>query len=372
MKIVSLAVIGVILMCVLTCEGADYAGWAVGSSANGYGTILRTTDSGVTWTRQGGAQGQIAEAYFSSVYAVNPLTAWVVGNAASGYPTIYNTTDGGSTWLRQGSAATLPNVSLGKVIVRGSDIWAVGQDAILHSSDGGTTWANRLPDGYGNIILQGLYTLDGKTVWVSGGNKDGYATLLKSEDAGLHWTRESGGDVSMADHLLGISAADEKNLWAVGGTGSGYIALHTTDGGTKWTTQAGFTGLYDINEVQALNDSEVWIAADNAVYRTTDGGENWNSESAGPYTLDVSAVSALQAWAVVSGSANIGEIWHTSDGGATWDVQGGMPGLSGVSFAVSAVPEPSGGALLAVGTGVFFWVRRRRSTGKSELHSCQR
>ena len=371
MKTLQFAVLGVMLMCAVTCESANYAGWTVGTNAGGYGTILHTANSGVTWTRQG-APGQIADAFLESVYAVNPLTAWVVGGPANGYATIYRTTDGGSTWLRQGSAATLPGTGLGKVIARGNDIWAVGLNAILHSPDGGTTWTNRLPDGYGNITLQGLYTLDGKTVWVSGGsNQDGFATLLKSDDAGLTWARQSGGDVNKADHLLGISAVDEMTLWAVGGTGRGYIALNSIDGGTTWTEQPGFRGLYDINEVQALNDSVVWIAADNAVYWTTDGGENWKIEIAGPYTLDVSAVSVLQAWAVVGGTHdNIGDIWHTSDGGATWEEQGGMtlPSLSGVSFTPSAVPEPSSGVLIAVGAGVFVWRLRRRSGPRHPPH----
>ena len=41
-----------------------YAGWTVGQSWDGYGTILRTTDSGKTWVRQGSAS-LIADAHLN-------------------------------------------------------------------------------------------------------------------------------------------------------------------------------------------------------------------------------------------------------------------------------------------------------------------
>ncbi len=44
-------VIGATLACALSGEGADYAGWTVGHVWGGYGTILRSTDSGVSWSR---------------------------------------------------------------------------------------------------------------------------------------------------------------------------------------------------------------------------------------------------------------------------------------------------------------------------------
>lgn len=165
---------------------AQYAGWAVGDAKDGYGTILRTTDSGSTWTRQGA--GQIADVKMSGVVAVDPFTAWMVG-ASDGYATIYHTTNGGSTWARKGSAADVPPVDLAKVHAFGDNkVWAVGEGTILHTSDGGTTWTNQIPAGYESIVLQGVYTPDGINVWVTGDHNkadpDDYATILKSTNAG--------------------------------------------------------------------------------------------------------------------------------------------------------------------------------------------
>ena len=69
------------------CAGPEsyYAGWAVGNAWNdGYGTILRSSDSGNTWSRQG--VGQIADVSLGSVVAVNPTTAWVVGDPLPDMP----------------------------------------------------------------------------------------------------------------------------------------------------------------------------------------------------------------------------------------------------------------------------------------------
>jgi hypothetical protein len=47
----------------------------VGDSADGYGTILRTTDSGNTWVRQGSTQ-TIPNVHLNAVSAVDDQTAW--------------------------------------------------------------------------------------------------------------------------------------------------------------------------------------------------------------------------------------------------------------------------------------------------------
>lgn len=351
--------IGAILACALNNADADYAGWAVGSLwGDGHATILRTTDSGVTWTRQG--IGQVADVDMSGIVAVDPFTAWALGDSDSGYAAIYHTTDGGLTWDRKGSAVQLPDASLRKIGAFGDNkVWAVGLGAILHSSDGGATWTNQLPAGYESTPLQGVSSPDGVNVWVTGEHKDGYATILKSNDGGQSWTRQIGGDVASADHLLGVSAFDANTAWAVGGVGE-YVVLHTTDGGTTWNRQSGVVGLYDANEVRALSGSTVWTACDNGVFWSTDGGQNWDGSgnhgfAIGPYAMDVSAVDSGQAWVVVHGNLD-GSIWHTPNGGITWAQQGipgaTLPRMQTVSFAPTPIPEPSSAALLALASGL--------------------
>lgn len=329
-----------------------YAGWTVGDSwddgsGTSYGTILRSTDSGETWTRQGA--DQIADVDLVGVFAVDPYTAWVVGNPDNGYATIYHTTDGGITWERKGSADDVPDIPLQKVHAAGDDVWVVGfgrdgqKSAVLHTSDGGTTWTNHIPSEYENVKFQGVYALDSETVWVTGGAAyDGQATILKTIDGGQNWTRQGwdiGGEI---DHILGISAADADTAWAVGGDAS--FLLKTIDGGETWTNEPNPQGgsPYDLNEVYAVSTSTVWVAGDFGIYWSTDGGLSWDKHNAGPYIMGVSAVSSQEAWA--SGTGTDLCIYHTTDSGTTWtriDQLNGvpLPGMNTISFATRPITD---------------------------------
>ncbi|MFH1982331.1 MAG: autotransporter domain-containing protein [Pseudomonadota bacterium] len=318
--------------------GETAYGWTVGRPFNGSGNILYSDDSGQNWTYQG--TGQVANVALSGVFAVNGRTAYVVGDSDSGYGTIYRTTDAGATWTRLGSPTDVPDVELLKVHSFGNQkIWAVGdKGTILNSSDGGATWTNQCPAGYGTVLFQGVTTTDGVHVWATGDTKDGYATILYSDNAGANWTRQSGGDVSLTTHILGIAAADNKRLWAVG---RGAV-LATTDGGATWQL-VNTEGYFDVNEVSLLNASTVWTAVDNAVVWSTDGGANWQRTYGKEFVKGISVISADQAWATSNGDVNRfpGTIYYTADGGATWTQTAigpdgaGLPNLETVSMSTT-------------------------------------
>ncbi len=321
-----------------------YAGWAVGGTRDGYGTILRSTDSGENWIRQG--TGQIANVDMGGVCALDPDIAWVVGYS-DGYAAIYHTTDGGKTWERKGSPADVPDTDLFKVSAPdGAHVWAVGVGTILYSEDSGDSWNNQVPAGYGSVHLQGVSAPDNGTVWVGGGPESGYPVILKSVDGGSTWTRQSGGDVATTgfNHILGISAVDGQTAWAIGGkTDSGsWFILKTTDGGNSWSIQT--RGPHDGNGICAVDESTVWGASDSTISWSFDGGATWGEQLSYEYTMGVSAVNDREAWAV-SYYGWEGSIWHTTDGGTTWTVLTeldgrGIPGLWTVSFSNQTVPPP--------------------------------
>lgn len=322
LKIINATLPLLLAAAVPTAWADPYAGWTVGNRTNGYGTVLRTQDSGTNWTRQGA--GQIADVNLYGVAAVNASTAWAVGDPQGGYATIYRTTDGGAAWVRKGSLTNVPNTELSKVFaISAGEAWAVGMGAILHTSDGGDSWTNRIPTAYKSISFQGICSPDGVNVWATGGSYNGCATILKSGDGGLTWMQQTNGDVSLADHLLGISAVNASTAWTVGGNlGGGYVVLRTSDGGTTWTTNYTF-GFGDANEVSAVNATTVWVACDGQILRSTNRGKDWDAPSSPPFTMGISAVSSKEAWAVVNGeSTRSGSILHTRDGGTTWITQG--------------------------------------------------
>jgi len=341
--------ISLILFLSYFCNGEDYTGWTVGAAYNGYGTIYGTIDSGTTWIRQG--SNQIANANMSGVFAVGPKTAWVVGDVHSNYATVYNTVDGGQTWNRKGFGQTaLLDIPLAKVHVSSSNIWAIGKNAILRSSNNGDLWTNCIPSQYTNILLQGLFSIDGSTVWVSGDgvSTSDFATMLKTTDAGQSWKRQTGGAISNASHLLGISAANTQTLWAVGG--ESYNVLRSDNGGDSWVRQPSNGGYGDANEVFAVDTQTVWVAVDPDIEWTNDGGFSWTNKTTLNYTMGISAVNKQEVWSAVRDPLhNFGYIYHTSNGGGNWDVQvfTNTPFWT-ISFAQEAIPEPGFYLLIAI------------------------
>ena len=357
------AMLAILLLVAAQSKAELYAGWTVGQA----GTIMHTLDSGATWVRQG--SGQVAGVELGGVFAVDATTAWVVGDASAAYATIYQTTDGGGTWVRKGfGQAALSNIDLGKVHVCSNHVWAVGTGAIVHSGDAGATWTNLVPADYQQTHLQGVYTIGGTTVWVTGKgtNASDYASILKSTDIGQTWMRQTGGSITQANHILGIAAADAQTLWAIGG--DDYIVFHTVDGGATWTKQANPGGLGDANEVYAIDTQTVWIVTDNYIGWSTNAGQTWATHHTTEFTMGVSAAGAREAWCASSSAYGFGAVEHTADGGATWDVQIGMSNgvapLWTISFARDPVPEP-GIALLLIGLiGVVGRVGHVRRRGK--------
>jgi len=110
--------------------------------------------------------------------------------------------------------------------------------------------------------MQGVCSPDGVNVWATGGGNSGFATILKSGDAGLTWLRQTNGDVTQAEALLGVSAVDARSVWTVGGNNGGdggYVVLHSSNNGLIWTNLYSF-GFGDANEVSAANINPVhWL-----------------------------------------------------------------------------------------------------------------
>ena len=347
LKLLQFGLIFFSMVCALNSEGAEYAGWTVGMLwSSTQATILRSTDSGVSWTLQG--SGQVAAMPMFGVHAVDANTAWVVGQSDSMGATIYHTTDGGQSWTRMLSATQVPNISvLQKVTTFGdSSIWAVGPGAILHSADSGVTWTNQLPIEYANAPFQGVSTPDGVNVWATGSTLDNLdALILKSSDGGAHWTRQNGPDVQRLVHILDVYSLNANTAFAIGSNGSplAWTVIQTNDGGNTWTgTNQGGPG--DGNAIYAVNESMIWGVTDNNTIWSNNGGVSWSSTGSEFFTMGISAIDSQMAWAVSSSDTGpTGAIQRTTDGGMTWikqiQVSGtNIPALFTVSFAQNPLP----------------------------------
>lgn len=309
------------------------AGWAAGAEDSGYGTILHTSDAGVSWVRQG-TSSTVPTARLTDVCAVSDMACWIVGEADTlhGTAVILRTDDGGATWTNQGtSLRTLSSCSMAAVIsLDGDTAWTVAADTciVLKTTNGGSSWSechvSEIVHGYTSVT-----TYDGINIWCCGRNEGGNTVVEYSPDGGTTWETV---DVSAVSGAVGKPTA----ICAVFGDGL-YLAgtdmmgvLHSGDMGKTWT-QAFVTDI-GILSLEETGD-RVWASGTGGhLLWTADGfATRTDIQPAGSTYSggDVSAVAFLRdgvrgAFAVKSQSGATGAIFYTVDGGGTWSA-GSVP-----------------------------------------------
>jgi photosystem II stability/assembly factor-like uncharacterized protein len=228
---------------------SDRVAWASGSS----GTILRTTDGGVTWQRRSIADGERLD--FRDVDAISAVAAYALSIGPGAASHIYKTSDGGERWELQ-FANTDPKVFLDAMAFwdpeRGlafSDS-VDGQFVLLRTVNGGRAWeriaADRLPPA---LPGEGAFAASGTSVATNGRTLAWIGTtagrILRTTDAGETWsivktpvrTGESAG-------IFSIAFRDTTHGVVVGGDykkerEAAENAAVTNDGGITWSPVKG-------------------------------------------------------------------------------------------------------------------------------------
>lgn len=272
------------------------------------GTILKTTDSGYSWSIfTVDSLENIASFSF-----VNQREGWAVGSPqVPGHSTLLKTSDQGRTWVKQ---AVLPS-GVNSVFFTSRTIgWAV-RNGIYKTIDGGLTWDPQRQDPNYNTLS--CFFLDSLHGWVVGSN--GY--IVKTVDGGDLWERKYLG--SLVDQLLSVYFVSDSVGW-VGGSanlGEAYIAK-TVDGGETWQTQLLSRPVGIIQEIHFANDSSGWgISRNGDVVRSVDGGSNWSQ-----LPVDQAQLNAIHfrngGVGYIAGTQ--GHIFKTTDAGNSWwDVSSG-------------------------------------------------
>jgi photosystem II stability/assembly factor-like uncharacterized protein len=169
----------------------------------------------------------------------------------------------------------------------------------------------------------------GRIGYVGGGSVgDGHGVILKTEDAGLTWTRVGSSELPDVD-LYQVRAIDLSIALAAGMPSGGYgLILKTIDGGATWQrlgTSATIPNV-EMSGIAAVNSRIFWVVgAGGVILKTADGGATWATQEAAGITADFGAVSAVDennAWIIGGPQEGYSVILHTTDGGATWTRQG--------------------------------------------------
>ena len=165
-------------------------------------------------------------------------------------------------------------------------------------------------------------------------------TVIKTVDGGESWNAQ---EVPTDETLRGVCFVDENNGYAVGTNGT---ILHTSDGGKIWTKQSVDT-LDEFRGVVFTDKNNGWATSirpthydwlgyaddwQGSIWHTADGGQTWNKQSL-PENASllnrIEFVDANNGWAVgirlvgydYSWPIHNAVIYHTSDRGLTWQEQ---------------------------------------------------
>lgn len=289
--------------------------WAGGSE----GTLLRTVDGGMTWTRHPvpGAE----ELQFRDIEAFDDQRAVLM---TAGHPArLYLTDDGGKTF-------TLTHESpYEAAFFDGFDFWDKNRGLVMSdpvdgvlllllTEDGGRTWqripAERLPptlDGEAGFAASGtnVAVAGSQLAWVGTGGQA--ARVFRSEDGGESWSVSPTSMASGASSkgIFSIAFRDAKHGLALGGdyqdaeNPAGNIN-RSVDGGKTWQSIRGASpGGHRAGVVHLPGRSKTtWLAVGRAgTDLSFDDGESWESLSTvGFYAADV---------------ADDGTVWAVGDAG---------------------------------------------------------
>lgn len=312
-----------------------YIGWAVGTADKAYGTILYTDNDGLTWTRQG-SPTQTANVPIYDVSAMSDKEVWAVGGSIDGYGLIYHSTSGGGLWVRQGEPGVVPDAAIRSVFaVDYHTAWFAGDNkTVLFSSDDGNTFTKYPLDSIPVVNFTSMAVSGFTMIWIVGNplpgdSVDSTAVVVHSADAGVTWKRQ-GNQNTFPSALYDVSTGNDSVVYIAGYEG----VYKTTDGGLTWQKVLSKTNLA-FRGICALDVNNVWTVGDNnSIYHTLNGGVTWLKVSTPDVTANnyygVTAYDSFRIWITgVSKDTTGGMMLYTRNSGDTWFIQE-YPGSAGL------------------------------------------
>ena len=262
-----------------------------------------------TWLQESLPTG--ATGYGAIAFA-NPRRGWVGTNDGH----IVNTTDGGANWNFQTSPVEGQTTFVEAFFLDSLRGWLAGTGGIIvRTTDGGTNWTSQT-SGIAGTIRSVFFLPDGVTGWLSGN------AFRKTTDGGANWVTATTPPGGVQRH---ITFLDANNGWS--GRYGSPLFYKTIDGGNNWTLLSNVISQFPncITRDFQMTSSQIGYASGfdsigNAwIIKTTDGGTTWQNISPSAYgqVLGIKFLSPTNGWICTTS----GYIFHTTNGGQSWDFQ---------------------------------------------------
>jgi PKD repeat protein len=284
--------------------------WATGydgsvASAPEIQEFTRTTNGGAKWKARS-ISGYTGDG-LAMVYATDSMNAWIPVWYAAGGGTIIHTTNGGVSWTSQPTATFAAPNGFPNVV----HFWDAnegfcmgdpngGYFEIYTTVDGGTTWT-RVPQANipanltGEYGTTGMYSVVGDIIWYT----TGLGRVYKSIDKGHHWTvsatpnTTSQMEISFRDANHGIVQANT----------APNPAYYTTDGGSTWQTLVSTGNFYRSGFCYVPGTTSTYVSA-GSDYTTpfmgtsfsTNDGATWDTITTTTQFLGVDFVDNRHGW----------------------------------------------------------------------------
>jgi photosystem II stability/assembly factor-like uncharacterized protein len=333
---------------------------AINNPQFGAGTILASTDGGVTWSRQSYGVSM----NLTGISCPAGGRCYAVGEGG----TIVATTDG-STWVQQGGFGVTGGKLVSVSCPAAANCYAVGMDAtgsasILASAHGGHPWEAQRAGTGAALVAVSCAT----TAVCFAATAD---SILRTTDAGADWTQQPGSPSGSPDAVAcpAISTCFVVGAEQVDGPTAPLVGdiQVTIDSGQTLTEQ--FHGGGVLHSVSCPDIDTCYAVGEGGSIVASVDGRSWSPQSAGSTAnlMGVSCPTDTTCYAVgIAADYSEGTILATGDGGHTWTQQAAIAGtlLEGVGCASASMcmAVGDGGAILATVDGGHTWTRQVSGT----------
>jgi hypothetical protein len=274
--------------------------------------VLRSTDSGATWTS---AIAGIDSAWVVRFDPLQPATAYA-GTQTAGF---YKSVDGGKTWIAQSQG--LNNMDVRSIAVASGLVLAGTAQGVYYSIDSAASWHSLGLESLDIAAVAVLPNAAGSTLFAGADNGTvGSGFLLKSEGLGGSWAAVKGnfpGDAVVASLAVASGPSGGADPPVLAGTSQGLF--RSDDRGGTWSPLVGLpTTDFNIALFNPANPDQIYAGSDGdqgngGVFRSLDRGASWSTFGSGlPVKPRITAL-ALQplnppqvvaaAWNPTNGSA---------------------------------------------------------------------